>query len=138
VPHRHVEEGTHLGEWMRAQRRFHGRGSLPDDRARRLEALPGWSWGPTINEIAPPPRRPLQPAGRSRRPPALEDKNRAWVDADGAGALCGLSHQTIYRLLEDGRLTASRREGQLRIRRADVEAFIDASRVVQETLSRYR
>jgi excisionase family DNA binding protein len=138
VPHRHLEAGTHLGDWVRAQRRSHGRGSLSEDRARRLEALPGWSWGPKTSEAASPLKKPSQPTRRSRRPPTPEAKNGAWVDSEGAGALCGLSHQTIYRLLEDGQLTASRRKGHLRIRRADVETFIDASRVVPGSLSRSR
>ena len=51
--------------------------------------------------------------------------------------MCGLSHQTIYRLIEDGSLPASRRAGQLQIRRADV-ALIESSRIAPGTLMRKR
>ncbi len=48
--------------------------------------------------------------------------------------MSGLSHQTIYRLVKDGRLPASRRAGQLQIRRADVAALIESSRITPGTL----
>jgi hypothetical protein len=38
------DDGYRLGGWVRAQRSSRRRGVLPEDRARRLESLPGWSW----------------------------------------------------------------------------------------------
>ena len=37
-------DGFRLGLWVASQRTFHNAGTLPADRASRLEALPGWSW----------------------------------------------------------------------------------------------
>ncbi|WP_159928270.1 DEAD/DEAH box helicase [Rhodococcus sp. WAY2] len=38
--------GSRLGSWVSQQRRHYARGMLRDDRARRLEAVPGWTWDP--------------------------------------------------------------------------------------------
>ena len=48
----------------------------------------------------------------------------------------GVSHQTVYRLIQDGRLPASRRAGQVQILRADVVALIKSSRIVPGSLRR--
>jgi superfamily II DNA or RNA helicase len=46
VPHTyHEEDGFALGAWTHIQRR-RGPGGLPEGRARRLEAVPGWVWSP--------------------------------------------------------------------------------------------
>ncbi len=44
VPQLHCESGFRLGAWVAVRRRQHAEGSLLPDRARRLEALAGWSW----------------------------------------------------------------------------------------------
>jgi hypothetical protein len=41
----HVEDGFALGAWAGNQRTAFKRGRLGSERARRLEALPGWVWG---------------------------------------------------------------------------------------------
>jgi hypothetical protein len=38
--------GFDLGKWVIFQRVLYRRGAMPEDRARRLAALPGWSWEP--------------------------------------------------------------------------------------------
>ena len=45
VPSKHVEDGFRLGPWVGEQRKNHSRSALAQDRVRRLEAVPGWSWG---------------------------------------------------------------------------------------------
>jgi len=44
VPQSHLEAGHRLGQWCKVQRRFHGAGSLSDERTARLAPLPGWTW----------------------------------------------------------------------------------------------
>ena len=40
----HEEQGFRLGVWVSAQRSYYGRCELEQERVRRLEALPGWTW----------------------------------------------------------------------------------------------
>jgi Helicase associated domain len=44
VTRNHVEKGFPLGPWVKEQRSMYREGRLPDDRATRLVALPGWVW----------------------------------------------------------------------------------------------
>jgi hypothetical protein len=46
VPSGHREDDYRLGQWVVVQRSFRAQGRLPDYRAVRLEALPGWTWSP--------------------------------------------------------------------------------------------
>jgi hypothetical protein len=44
-PPRAYREGEfHLGNWVSRQQTAHAAGKLSPERARRLVALPGWSW----------------------------------------------------------------------------------------------
>lgn len=47
VPGGHVEDGKKLGVWVSNQRADYRRGAswMTADRVKRLEALPGWTWG---------------------------------------------------------------------------------------------
>ena len=45
VPGGHREKGFKLGLWVQVQRSVHRNGKLTPERQRRLEALPGWTWG---------------------------------------------------------------------------------------------
>lgn len=42
----HEEDGVRLEVWCTQQRARYRRGELPEDRAARLAAIPGWSWQP--------------------------------------------------------------------------------------------
>jgi len=44
VPFAHRERGFRLGNWVVTQRTFRTQGRLSGERARLLEALPGWTW----------------------------------------------------------------------------------------------
>jgi excisionase family DNA binding protein len=104
VPERHAEEGVRLGEWVRTQRRLHRRGRLPRERSRQLEALPGWRWLPAVSDTQ-------------------------WLDIEEAAALSGLSPQMVRRLVKDGCLPTTDSAGHQRIRRGDVESFIESNRI---------
>jgi hypothetical protein len=45
-----VEDGLAIAQWVSVQRSAHKRGKMLPERARRLEALPGWAWD--ANEAA--------------------------------------------------------------------------------------
>ncbi len=49
VPHRWVEDGVALGNWVTRQRDYRRKGRLSAQRQRRLEQVPGWSWSPHTN-----------------------------------------------------------------------------------------
>jgi hypothetical protein len=51
-PQRHVEEGLQLGSWVSVQRQFYRKRILRPERARRLEAVPGWTWEPPMGPRA--------------------------------------------------------------------------------------
>jgi hypothetical protein len=38
-----------LGGWVAVQRYLHGKGDLSEERTKRLEELPGWSWDPVAD-----------------------------------------------------------------------------------------
>lgn len=56
-PRSHVSpDGGALGAWVVDQRKRFAEGNLDPDRAMRLEALPGWTWGPRNRRNAARPR----------------------------------------------------------------------------------
>jgi excisionase family DNA binding protein len=138
VPHRHIEGEVHLGQWVQTQRKLRRRGRLPPERTDRLDALPGWSWGSrratTGDAASASPVSSRSRRSRSRDP--AEDEDGEWLDMGRASALCGLSRQTIRRLVEDGKLPASGRGREVRIHRSAVDAFIRSSRISGSTLVR--
>ncbi|MDH6291923.1 helicase associated domain-containing protein [Rhodococcus opacus] len=49
VPASYTVEGYRLGSWVHTQRTFHVKGRLDAGRERRLQDLPGWTWGPVVD-----------------------------------------------------------------------------------------
>jgi hypothetical protein len=45
LAHGHIENGYKLGAWVTMQRSKARAAKLKPDRVRRLEAVPGWTWG---------------------------------------------------------------------------------------------
>jgi hypothetical protein len=43
-----VVDGVRLGSWVQSVRNRYRRGTLTEERVRRLEGLPGWDWGAEI------------------------------------------------------------------------------------------
>lgn len=53
VPRGHRDDdGFRLGQWVNVQRACGRRGELPNERARRLESLVGWTWGSRLRSRA--------------------------------------------------------------------------------------
>jgi excisionase family DNA binding protein len=53
-----------------------------------------------------------------------------WLSTDDTARLLGVTERTDYRLIDSGRLPAHRFGMVIRFRRHEVDAFIEASRVV--------
>jgi hypothetical protein len=72
VPVTFVDETNfRLGQWTAVQRRRHSIHKLIEERARRLESLPGWSWVPSRDTGRPPS---ADSKTQSPRAPSLADK----------------------------------------------------------------
>jgi hypothetical protein len=55
-PPRYRQGDYSLGSWVGTQRTNYRAGTLREDRARRLEALPGWSWNGRAAPVSRSPR----------------------------------------------------------------------------------
>ena len=64
-------------------------------------------------------------ARRAVRPPADAD---ALLSPEEVARRCGLSRRAVYRAIERGELRASRLCSRIRIRAADVEAWVERTR----------
>jgi excisionase family DNA binding protein len=54
----------------------------------------------------------------------------AWLSGQQAADRWGVTYRTVYRMLQQGKLPAVKPDGRpFRLRRADVDAFIERSRV---------
>jgi excisionase family DNA binding protein len=59
-----------------------------------------------------------------------------WLSVQEAADRCGLTYRTVYRMVRRGELAAEKDEGRpYRIRRADVDAFVERSQVKPGQLS---
>ena len=65
-------------------------------------------------------------ARRAVRPPTDVD---ALLSPEEVAGQCGLSRRAVYRAIERGELRASRLCSRIRIRAADVEAWVDESQI---------
>ncbi len=54
---------------------------------------------------------------------------QAWLSTREAAGFLGLNLRTVYRLIDDGALPAYRLGRVIRLRRADVEAYLDSARI---------
>lgn len=57
-----------------------------------------------------------------------------WLGTAEAARFLGLTPRTLYRLIDEGQLTAYKFGRVIRLKRADVEAFIEGSRIEPGTL----
>lgn len=58
-----------------------------------------------------------------------------WLGTKEAARYLGITPRTLYRLIDEGQLAAYQFGRVYRLKRADVDAFIEASRVQPGTLS---
>lgn len=59
----------------------------------------------------------------------MSDAQMAWLGTKAAAEYLGITPRTLYRLIDDGQLPAYKFGRVIRVKQADVDAFIDASRV---------
>ena len=83
VPRRYSFAGYKLDNWVTNQRAFRRRGALSEDRQRRLEQLPGWSWEPFDDqwEQTFTSLREFVEANGHSRVPRSNDQLGGWVQA---------------------------------------------------------
>ena len=64
----------------------------------------------------------------------MADPADLWLSSKEAAKQIGITSRTLYRFIDEGRLPAYRLGRVIRLKRSDVNAFIDASRVQPGTL----
>ena len=60
-----------------------------------------------------------------------------WMSTAAAARYLGLTQRTLYRFIDDGDLPAFRFGRVIRLKRSDVDDFIERCRIVPGTLGRY-
>ena len=58
-----------------------------------------------------------------------------WLGSPEAARYLGISQRTLYRLVDDGQLTAYKFGRVMRLKQEDVDKFIEASRIQPGTLA---
>jgi superfamily II DNA or RNA helicase len=78
VPRNHLDDdGYKLGEWVSIQRRANRAGTLEEQRASRLTALPGWLWDASAYRATRAERRGTGSRGETPRHEVLNQGGRA-------------------------------------------------------------
>lgn len=58
-----------------------------------------------------------------------------WVSTRDAASKLGITPRTLYRLIDDGQIAAHKFGRVIRLKDADIDSFIDRSRIEPGTLS---
>jgi len=58
-----------------------------------------------------------------------------WLSTNDAARLLGITSRTLYRFIDQGEIPAYRMGRVIRLRRSEVEAFIEASRIEPGSIS---
>jgi excisionase family DNA binding protein len=66
--------------------------------------------------------------------PAVPREEIHWLSTAEAAHLLGVTNRTVYRFINEGQLTAYKFGRVIRLKEADVDTFIDASRIEPGTL----
>lgn len=61
--------------------------------------------------------------------------NVDWLSTNDAAAALGITPRTLYRFINDGQIHAYKFGRVIRLKRQDIEAFIEQSRIAPGTLS---
>lgn len=64
----------------------------------------------------------------------MADQPPDWVSTNAAADHLGITSRTLYRLIDEGKLPAYKFGRVIRLKRAEVDAFIEASRIKPGTL----
>ncbi len=65
----------------------------------------------------------------------MSDSQIMWLSTETAAKRLGITTRTLYRFINEGDLPAYRMGRVIRVQQADVDAFIDRSRIEPGTLS---
>ena len=65
---------------------------------------------------------------------ASKDGETVWLGTPEAAEMLGITQRTLYRLIDEGQVTAYKMGRVLRIKASDIDVFIENSRVVPGTL----
>ncbi len=68
-------------------------------------------------------------------PEDVEGGELGWMSTKAAAAYLGITTRTLYRFIDEGALPAYKLGRVIRVRRPDVDAFIEAARVAPGSLS---
>jgi excisionase family DNA binding protein len=69
---------------------------------------------------------------------AMADAPIEWMSSGDAADHLGVGLRTLYKFIDDGKLPGYRFGRVIRLKRADVDAFIDACRIEPGTLEHLR
>lgn len=59
----------------------------------------------------------------------MADQDITWLSTKEAARKLGITNRTLYRLIDEGKVTAYKFGRVIRLKDADVDAFIDSARI---------
>lgn len=64
----------------------------------------------------------------------MADQDITWLSTKEAARRLGITNRTLYRLIDEGKVTAYKFGRVIRMQETDIEAFIDSARIAPGSL----